>query len=498
MILISLDSVRADDLTFLNEDATPVLAELARSGVAFEHVVSGSSWTLPTHAQMFTGQPPVLHGVQGDSIKIDPLTTTLPEVLSRAGYATAGFWSGWYLAGDYGFARGFDRYESALQKRTKGADPDKPKQFLFLQERSSHRQITSERIVSMARETLEEVPADEPLFLFAHFFDPHYDYIPEPPFDRKFDPDYAGDMDGRDFWTNKRVFDDEKKPPRQISDRDLRHIRALYRGEIAWTDSCLGELFSALDAAGRLDNAIIVVTADHGEEFFEHGNRGHRQTLYEESIRVPLLIVAPGLSAEGETEARTSDVRASLSDILPTVADLAGLEVPASSWGRSLRPVLEGQPSPGLEDRVFVSSLATLLPGEDGRDETWILDSLHTGNEKLKRQIRIAPDGSPEVRGMFWYDLTQDPAEAKPKGRNLSPAVESTWRRFESETARLRAFHSGLPHSAPAERHTGVREIFASELGALGYAENEGESEILSVTASPWLLVPTPALELPK
>ena len=108
VLLTSLDSVRADSLTFLDERATPSLARLARRGTRFEQAISGSSWTLPAHVQMFTGCPPLLHGTGTDDVCIDPEMPTIAELLHDAGFFNAGYYTGWYLDRGYGFDRGFD------------------------------------------------------------------------------------------------------------------------------------------------------------------------------------------------------------------------------------------------------------------------------------------------------------------------------------------------------------------------------------------------------
>lgn len=503
VILISLDSVRADALTFLDPETTPNLASLASRGTIFTRAVSGSSWTLPAHAQMFTGQPPVLHGVQDDERKIDPLTRTLPECLAQRGFATMGFWSGWFLAGPYGFERGFDLYESALtleldpedSEPTEEPMDEKARRAQYIKrENSSHRQITSERILELATSALERVDGSEPLFLFAHFFDPHYDYVPPAPFDTRFDMDYDGDMDGRDFWANRRIFDPTKQPMRQINDRDLEHIRALYQGELAWTDQVIGKLLERLKAHGRLENTVIIVTSDHGEEFFEHTNRGHRQGLYEEVLRVPLLIVLPDSIAGGTIPVPTSSSLVSLSDLMPTILETVGGAVPESVWGRSLLPLMSGDELADRFDRPVISTLTAQVETEDG-GATLVMEALHTGAAKLIRQVRIPNGGAPEVESLLWFDLAEDRAEQSPRRRISRPQVAGAWGLLEREMEGMRAFHAGLPHSLPEDRHTAVSEIFAAELSGLGYAE--GPDERVPDSEAHWTLEPLPAMHPP-
>src|SRR5262249_9142703 len=147
-------------------------------------------------------------------------------------------------------------------------------------------------------------------FLFAHYFDPHYDYVPPPPFDGEFDPDYAGSIDGRDFV--RRLADPSVTP------RDVEHLRALHAGELAWTDSQIGRVLDELDRRGLAPNLLVIVGADRGDEFLEHGGFGHRRTLYQEVVRVPLILRWPnGLKAGGVHKGTRS-----LASIKPSVLAL--------------------------------------------------------------------------------------------------------------------------------------------------------------------------------
>jgi arylsulfatase A-like enzyme len=481
VLLISLDSVRADTLDFLDAETAPNLARLARRGTVFTQAVSATSWTLPAHVQMFTGTPPSLSGVQVDSVRIDPLVPTLPELLDQAGWATAGFFTGWYLAAEYGFGRGFGLYRSAMTPLEE-LPPD-------AREAASHRDVTSARVAERVAQLLEGADAGRPLFLFTHLFDPHYDYIPPPPFDRRFDPDYDGDLDGRDYWSNRRVWDPEQDPPRRVSDRDLEHLRALYRGEIGWTDQAIGAILEELERDGRLARTLVVVTADHGEEFFEHEGRGHRRTLYDEVLRVPLLVVPPG--AQERDAPRTCARQVTLSDLLPTVVDYAGLEVPAGVHGRSLRPAVEGGDLPA---RPAIASLLRQRHLPDGTSEPWLLQALRTPDSKLVRTLRIGPAGRPRLTQLEWYDLVADPGEAAPLRDLDDPRVRRAWALLEAQSAELRALWGARPRSPVPERLTTVRESFAGELAALGYAEG-GDSAGAEAPAE-WMLRPLPTLRL--
>ncbi|MHC5212668.1 MAG: sulfatase [Planctomycetota bacterium] len=495
VLLISLDTVRADALDFLDAETAPHLAALARRGTVFTQAIAGSSWTLPSHAQMFTGQPPVVHGVRTDAVRIDPAVPTLPERLQAAGYWTAGLYTGWFVAGPYGFARGFDTYANAmtggeqmqalLAEAVEGGDPERAAEVLRQRDVQSHRDVTSRNVVSRASGLVARAPGG-PRFLFAHFMDPHTDFIPPPPFDTRFDPDYQGPFDGRDLASNPAIFDPARDPPRVIGERDLLHLRALYRGEIAWTDRAIGELLDALESSGRLEHTLIVVTADHGEEFFEHGRFGHRASLYDEVLRVPLLIVPPG----GRPPAGPArvDLQVGLSDLLPTIADYAGLGATDTALGRSLRPLLEGE---RLPPRPLVSSLLLVGPARaDGRTDLHV-EALRTEEHKLVRMLEVPPDGSPRLSGVMLFDLVRDPGELDPITDPAHPAVRAAWARMEEQMDGLRRAWRSLPRGPVESRSTAVAGVFAEELAALGYTGG--------TVVHPWqvrALAPLPPLDL--
>ncbi len=501
VLLISLDSTRSDALTFRDSFATPRMTRLAEGGTVFENAISSSSWTLPAHAQMFTGMPALLHGVQYDDVAIDPLVSTLPELLQANGYFTAGFWTGWYLAGEYGFSRGFDVYENSMSRgdeierqyrqALESEDHDMAKRVLGGRDRRSHQDITSERVVSRIEATLKRAPSERGLFLFAHLFDPHYDFIPPAPWDTAFDPDYTGDIDGRNFYLNTLIFDPAKSPRRQVSDRDLEHLIALYKGEIGWTDSAVGKIIDLVRQYRDLENTLIVITSDHGDEFFEHGGRGHRHTLFDELLRVPLLIRLPEY-LRGEDALASVETQVSLSDLVPTILSACGIETPVSSYGRSLLPALNGA---ALSPAPAVASLTVTGTGPGGSKIDLLLDALRTEDFKLIRRLQFDTNSDrPRVLESLFFDLSSDPLEQSPlvndrKNENVSRAEAL----LNSELVRLRKHWETLDHSPASERSTDVRELFQADLEALGYSgDDEGHPESSPGLAMPWGTGPYP------
>jgi arylsulfatase A-like enzyme len=439
-----------------------------------------------------------------DDTALDPAQPTLPELLQRAGYATLGYHTGPYLAGEFGFARGFDVYENAmtlgpeldrLAREARAAGDAAALEDVFAaREVKSHADVSSPNVVARARAALERLPRERPLFLFAHLFDPHYDYVPPAPWDRAFDPGYAGAIDGRNWFSNRAVYDPSKRPPRVIGARDLEHVRALYRGEIGWTDAHVGELLDLVAERRRLEAAAVIVTADHGEEFFEHGNRGHRQSLWDEVLRVPLLVVPPGGRAAGA--APRSDALVQLADVLPTALELAGLDPLPGALGRSLAGAVRGEE---LADRPLVARLHLIdesgtLGGDGGAPfRYFLLDAWRTRGEKLVRVLSVGQGGALVPREVFWFDLAADPLERAPVVDRADQRLRRAWSAAELEFDRLRVAWQALPHAPGAQRATSAALLFVDDMAALGYAEGAG-AESLPSQHLPWGLGPQPAI----
>lgn len=379
VVLISLDSTRRDLLSAYGHAAphapdvasSPRLDALAAEGVLFREAYATTSWTLPSHMTLMTGVPELVHGVEIDYLRPDPSRTTLAEALRGRGYRTAGFYSGPYLEPRFGFGRGFDRYESgygpdlaaATRRFTEahtGGDQDAARAASLEVESMSHKDVSAASIVDAAIAEIEAASGEQrPFFLFAHFFDPHYDYLPPEPHASTFDPSYAGAVDGHDFWVNPAISIIDSRLPsgrqRVADERDLEHVRALYAGELAWTDAQVGRLLDALERVGAAENTLVIVTSDHGDEFFEHDGLGHRRTLYEESVRIPMILRMPGvLPAGSEVDGLVSN-----EDVFATIFELLDLPAVPTVLGASMVPLIEGDRA---EQRSVIGRLVTSSP----------------------------------------------------------------------------------------------------------------------------------------
>lgn len=307
VILISLDTWRADGLSCVDDErvSTPNLDRFAAEGRRFARHYTSSPWTLPAHTSLFTSLFPVQHGVIAKDHRVPRDAPDFPSLLRARGYRTAAFTGGGFLSAYYGFHRGFDSYRAA--------------------------NLGVVDLVERANRWLEDAP--RPFFLFLHTYEIHSPYAPPEPL------------------RSRRVTTHDSELPVEVREDDIqeridagtltasdrRYTSELYHAGIEWTDHALGDLFAKLDTLGLRDDTMVIVTSDHGEELFEHAGIGHGQTLFEEVLRIPLLVRAPGFTHAGEVVTQLTRIE----DVAPTIFDWLDLPVPASWSGRSLRSTPE-------------------------------------------------------------------------------------------------------------------------------------------------------------
>ncbi len=503
LLLISIDSVVRDRLgpyghrpQFAPElPVSPALDALAQESFVFDDAHANSSWTLPVHMSLMTGMADLGHQVVDDGHRLDPLRTTLAERFRAAGAATAGVYSGPYLDPRFGFDRGFDRYESAMmppeqlereldawaaQRQLAGAEVDETMRRA-MRERVSHYDVTSPRVAGMAADFLDQQDPAEPFFLFLHFFDAHFDYLPErmeAGLGRRFDPGYDGPLDGANWMFNpavREVDGDGKTVQRRLSDRDLDHVRALYDAEIHWVDRHIGLVLEKLRQRGLDQRTIVCVFSDHGDEFFEHGSLGHRSTLFPELTEAALILRIPGQEGGGR---RVADL-VRLHDLAPTLLDYAGLAPLAEAGGASLRPLLEagGEAPPPRET-------LQLLIGSRPRLETWrsadyavhrVLEEDHELGDQHPGWLFLRQAKREDGEAMLYaFDRRTDPDEQRHLSRH-DPRWQDIIERYRQAFLRQAERHQRLGRSAPAERtQDGWSAQEAAALEELGYLETDG------------------------
>ena len=341
VLLLILDTVRSSNMGLYGyaRPTTPELARFAARGVVFDRALSPSSWTLPSHASIFTGRWAAELGADWHN-PLDSRDATLAEVFSRRGYRTAGFVANVEFAStESGLDRGFVHYEDyRLTIATIGLASSLGQYVSFHFRRLLHLgDYLGRKKASNLRQDIEhwvQTHPDRPYFVFANFFDAHYPYYPPPPYDTLF----AG---RRLRWEDRDPLSDNGPvPPPQI----VRNEEAMYDGAIASIDAELGHLLAAFERSGARRNTVVIVTSDHGEEFGEHGLLGHGHDLYLPSLRVPLVIVAPPTVPAGVRIPQWISLR----DLAATIVDLAG--APATMPGRSLARYWNGA---GATDTLF-------------------------------------------------------------------------------------------------------------------------------------------------
>ncbi len=296
LILISIDTLRADRLgTYgYQRETSPFLDEFASKGVVFDNARTPASWTIPAHGSMLTGLYPRAHGLRGFKDRLPSDVTTLAQRLHRAGISTIGFSNIWIIDAGRGFDRGFDQFSLTMPKLDGiGAAPKI--------NRKAARFIAANR--------------DGRFFVFLHYYDVHSHYRPMDLYERMFAGPYDGPADGTTEQMEKH-----RSGKVSLSERDVAHLSDLYDGGIRQMDAELKRFFTHLENNGVLDDTLVIITSDHGEEFLDHGLFLHGANLYEETVRVPMILRGPGVPAGRHVEAP-----ASLVDITPTVLSLMGV-----------------------------------------------------------------------------------------------------------------------------------------------------------------------------
>jgi arylsulfatase A-like enzyme len=307
VILISLDTLRADHLSLYgySRPTSPRLDAFARGAFVFERALTAAPNTGPSHMSLMTSVYPVLHGLIGGLRRPSGGRRMLAEALSEAGLRSAAFVDGGQLSREFGFARGFDEYD------------DQGGGFA--------------RILPLA-ERWVQLNRDHRFFLFLHTYDIHTPYRPPKPFRGMFhDAPYTGSFvpDGKNMTALSLG-------RTEVSPEDRTHIVALYDEGIRYTDAELGGFLDFIDTRlGILDETVVVILSDHGEEFGEHGSYLHWQIYHQPNLHVPLVVRVPGASgARIATPVETIDVT-------PTLLDLLGLPALPGAEGRSLVPMME-------------------------------------------------------------------------------------------------------------------------------------------------------------
>jgi arylsulfatase A-like enzyme/Tfp pilus assembly protein PilF len=409
VVLITLDTTRADRMGFLgsNRGLTPNLDRLARQATVLSRAYAQVPLTTPSHAAILTGTYPQFNHV---SYMGDPLgkgLPFLPEILHRNGYKTAAFVGALVLDPKKlapGFERGFDVYDAGFHRRRPGED-----NYQSLERRG-------EVVLSHALDWLKK-NSGGPFFVWIHLYDPHDPYTPPEP--------YLG-----------------------------RYPTEPYDGEIAYTDSIVGKLFSELRARNLFDDSLIAVMADHGEAFGEHGETHHGIFLYDETIHIPLLFKLPHQQTAARVEAR-----AGLVDVAPSILRALRLAVPDAMQGQSLLPFMKPDKTAQSAEQTDSASPRAIY-SESGYGHLsfgWsMLKAWRTGN-----YLYVA---APERE---LYDQTTDPGAI----HNLAPDMKAV-----ADTASAQMVEFRRKTLAETTEKTQLTAEQTENLHALGYMGSDAQA----------------------
>jgi len=375
IILISIDDLRADHLGCYgyNRDTSPNIDSFARDNILFTKCYIHEAWTLPSHISMLTSLYPITHGVDMRH-RLDSDIVTLAAILKKGGYETAGFVSGGpWTNPEYGFGQGFDHYSAGEVERN------------------------AEYQNTLIRKHLERNKGGK-LFLFIHYFDVHSDrnklpYGAPPPYDNLFSAGYDGSFTGGEgnIFASKYLAHVNKKQIR-LKENDLKYIISLFDNGIAYMDKCIGDLFEMLKSMDLFDNSLIIITADHGEEFQEHGYMLHSNPYYyEEIMHVPLVVKLPRADDNFKSRKRGNVIDGLVEsiDMMPTILDLLGIKGP----------------------RIQGKSLIGLIKGDDkGKEYVFGFGSNGSVFIRSERWKMLNDSGLKEGRFKL-FDLNSDPME---------------------------------------------------------------------------------------
>ncbi len=374
VLLIVIDTLGANNVGCYNPELslTPHIDRLAEQGVRFAKSYAVAPWTQPSVASILTGLMPSKHGLNQLGAELDGKAAILAELLKDRGYETGAVVSHRLVNASFGFGRGYGYFDE---------EPI-----------GGHKKISSQMVTDSALQWLDGVGTNR-FHLLLHYFDPHYVYCHHEQFDMT--SGYEGPLEpAMNIWSLRNQRE-------RLTEEDISYLVGLHREEIAYTDHHIGRLLEHLETLGVADKTLIVLTADHGEEFMEHGWLGHTRSLYNELIHVPVIFYLPGVFGEGIV----SEMPVSQIDVLPTLMDFSKRPVSEAWDGRSLLPILLGD-KPGETDRdIFAEVSFVPRSKKDVADEKiTFLTTLVRGNLKA---IYDEVDERWEV-----YDLAKDPGES--------------------------------------------------------------------------------------
>jgi arylsulfatase A-like enzyme len=427
VLVVTLDTTRADHCSSYGyaRPTTPVLDRLAREGVLFEAAYTATPTTAPSHASLFTSTYPLRHGVVKNGYRLAPEYTTLAEVLHGAGYRTAAVTSSFVVTARFGLDQGFAHYDDV--DTIDPAEP--PRRWKAYSEKGKAERLASET-TDRALAWLRGATSAQPFFLWVHYFDAHHPYDPPAGFREQVDRPVRAPAEARD---------------------ELRETILAYDGEIRFADEQLGRLIAHLDTvdSGGGRGTIVVVTTDHGEGLHQHGWESHGMQLYEEVVRVALVVRWPGRIGAG----RRLREPVALIDIAPTVLSLVGAPRDGlAAEGTDLSGALLRGDSLVADRPLYYQRRLYRTPTHRGADTREPMFAIRRGPWKL-----VAT--GPEVE---LFDLESDPGET----RSLHHQEPARAAALAAELERWRSRYAD-----PGSGRQVISDEDRRRLRALGYIE---------------------------
>ena len=437
IILISIDTLRADHLGCYGyeRNTSPNVDALALDSAQFLNTYASAPWTLPSHVSILTSLHGVHHQVYYSEDKMDPSLITLSELLKQNHFYNSAFTGGGFVSSVYGFSKGFDTYEEGVG--------------------GVFKQDSVERVYSAVSEWLD-YNKDKNFFLFLHTYQPHTPYACPAPYKGMF-------LEENAKWRHLDLFSalgGRAGIFKSLPEEDRQNIISLYDSEIRYTDEKLvGPLVEKLKEMDLYDQTMIIFTSDHGEEFYDHKGWGHGHSIYDESLKVPLLVKFPESKFKGK---RIENI-VSLVDIMPTILeemniDFSGLDID----GKSLFPVLKGREK---GDRVFFADIGSNILNSHIPQKT----AMNIGKNKLifnkrfdEKDLEYFLYPPPSLNPVELYDLQEDPQETMDKSNQRVELANRIIRQINEiySMAKKRKIEKAI-----------IDEKIKEQLRALGYIE---------------------------
>lgn len=438
VVVILLDALHAGHLSHLGceRETTPNLDALAAEGVSFTQALAPAPYTLATVSSILTGKLPDRHGLVDKRSLLDGAEVTLAETLAEAGYRTCAAVGNLNGSSIFACDQGFEEYVEVFRPQD-GRSVD----VVYGEDRYHFAKAVDYPPL------VERFLADDdgrPLLLYLHILEPHEPYAPPEPFRARYiEDDYEGPFAGGDSATLIRARRGDLVP----GPSDKEAVQALYDANLAHVDEVLGRIFEQLDAAGLFRDALVVVTSDHGEAFWQHGEQGHNTTLYDEMLHVPLIVRFP--QGTGPAAGRRPDDLVSPMDLLPSLCDWLDLPLPAADLdGASLTASIFGQADPSRE-----------LILRSHHEPSWLAVRSRTRKTIVVREA----DGIEPVR-IEHYQLSSDPMETVDMGGQPHAAARE-------DALMLRAY-AGESARRQSSRGVQLSEAEQAMLRGLGYTDD--------------------------